>query len=43
MYGYGEKVTDGNEYGEYQSELPDDNIYLHRERGAVVAYFLFEW
>jgi len=42
MYGYGEKVTAGNEYGEYQSELPDGNIYLHRERGAVVAYFLFE-
>ena len=42
MYGYGEKVTAGNEYWEYQSELSDGNIYLHRERGAVVAYFLFE-
>ena len=42
IYKRGEKATVGNEYGEYYSEIPNENIYLHRERGAVVAYFLFE-
>lgn len=40
MLGFGERNLKGREYGEYPSKY--GNIYIHRERGRTVMFFMFE-
>ncbi len=46
FYEVGETATNGNEYGEYKSNLGatanDGAIMIHRERGYILVYFQFE-
>lgn len=45
-YEYGEKATEGSEYGEYKTNLsPEDEsgfLWIHREFANIIIYFHFE-